>query len=102
MTAASHTFCTWEGPDLIVWIRVIPRAQTTAIAGVRHERLLVRLQAPPAHGEANRALTRYIAHWCGVRRGAVTIEAGEKSRDKRIRIGAPATLPSAFLRGPGA
>ncbi len=102
MTTAGATFCAWDGPDLVVWIRVIPRAQTTRIAGVRHQRLVVRLQAPPAEGEANRALARHIAHWCGVRRSAVTIESGEHGRDKRVRIAAPATLPSALMWGPSA
>jgi len=100
VNATGATFCSWDGPDLVVRIRVIPRAQTTHLAGVRHERLLVRLQAATAQGKANRLLARYIAHWCGVRRSAVTIEAGERSRDKRVRIAAPATLPSALGWGP--
>ncbi len=102
MSAAGTTFCTWDGPDLVVWVRVIPRAQTSAIAGVRHERLVVRIRASPDQGEANRALVRQIACWCGVRRSSVTIEAGERARDKRVRIAAPATLPGAVVGSPRA
>ena len=91
---SADDWCRWDGADLVVEVRVIPRARETAIAGLRHGRLLVRLQAPPADGKANAALVRAFARWCGVARGAVMIEAGERGRDKRLRITAPGTLPS--------
>ncbi len=90
---AHDDFCRWDGPDLLLEVRVIPRARADAIAGLRAGRLLVRLQAPPADGKANAALERYLARLCGVGRGAVTIEAGETARDKRVRISRPGTLP---------
>lgn len=90
---ADYDFCRWDGPDLLLEVRIIPRARQTAVAGVRAGRLLVRLQAAPTDGKANAALERYLARLCGVRRGAVTIEVGETSRDKRVRIHRPETLP---------
>ena len=93
-TGSDGDWCRWDGADLLLELRVIPRAQTTAVAGIRHGRLLVRLQAPPAGGKANAALERLFARLCSVSRGAVSIEAGERARDKRIRITCPGTLPS--------
>lgn len=90
-------WCRWDGADLVLEIRVIPRARTTALAGIRQGRLLLRVQAPPADGKANAAVERAIARLCGVGRGAVTIEAGERGRDKRVRVSAPGTLPASLL-----
>lgn len=94
MTAPAGDFCRWDGADLLLEIRVIPRARETMLAGVRAGRLLIRLQAPPSDGKANTELERFLAHLCGVRRSAVTIESGASSRDKRIRITRPGTLPT--------
>ncbi|MEX2575581.1 MAG: DUF167 family protein [Halofilum sp. (in: g-proteobacteria)] len=94
MSESPSDFCRWDGPDLLLEVRVIPRARETAVAGLRAGRLLIRLQAPPAEGKANAALERYLARLCGVSRGAVTIEAGETARDKRVRITRPGTLPT--------
>lgn len=94
MTATQdEDFCSWDGPDLILRVRVIPRARQNAIAGVRAGRLLVRLQAPPIEGKANAALEQWLARLCGVARGAVTVEAGVRSRDKTVRVARPGTLP---------
>ena len=90
-------WCRWDGADLLLKIRVVPRARETAIGGVRQGRLLVRLQAPPVEGKANAALERAFARWCGVARGAVTIESGQRGRDKCVRIAAPGTLPAHLL-----
>lgn len=101
MTADPVDWCRWDGADLVLEVRVIPRAKETALAGIRRGRLLVRLRAPPVEGKANAALERWFARLCGVGRGAVTVEAGERGRDKRIRISRPGTLPSSLVGNPG-
>ena len=90
-------WCRWDGADLLLELRVIPRARTDAVAGIRHGRLLVRLQAPPDAGKANAALERLFARLCSVSRSAVIIEAGERARDKRLRIAHPGSLPAQVL-----
>ena len=73
-------------------VRVVPRAGRTAVTGKRGEAWLVRLAAPPVDGAANEALVALIAEICGRPRRDVTIVAGEKSRDKRVRVaGVPAS-----------
>lgn len=91
-------WCRWDDADLLLEVRVIPRAKTTAIAGVRQGRLLLRLQAPPVEGKANAATQRWIAGLFGVGRGAVTIEAGVHGRDKRLRIERPEKMPAELIR----
>ena len=91
---ATDDFCHWDGADLVLNIRVIPRAKKTAIAGIRAGRLLVRLRAAPEDGKANAELERSLAKWCGVSRGAITLEKGERNRDKTVRVTRPGTLPA--------
>ena len=80
-----------DGADLVLELRVQPRASRSEIAGCHGERLRVRLQAPPVDGRANAALVEFIAEAFGVPRARVTIEHGLAGRDKRVRIaGAPA------------
>jgi uncharacterized protein len=67
-------------------IRVIPRASKSGLAGRRGDALLVRLQAPPVDGAANAELIRVLAAAFDVPPRAVSIVAGEHSRQKRVRI----------------
>ncbi len=90
-------WCRWDDADLLVELRVIPRAKATAIAGTRQGHLLLRLQAPPVDGKANAAIERWFADLFGVGRGAVTIEAGTHGRDKRLRIERPARMPAELI-----
>jgi uncharacterized protein (TIGR00251 family) len=84
-----------DGADLVLELRVQPRASRSEIAGCHGERLRVRLQAPPVDGKANAALVEFIAAAFGVPRARVTIEHGLAGRDKRVRIaGAPAVPES--------
>ena len=67
-------------------VRVVPRAGRTAIAGLRGEALLVRLAAAPVDGAANDALIAFLAERLECPRRSIAIEAGQKARDKRLRI----------------
>jgi len=75
-----------DGADLVIDVRVQPRASRSEIAGTFGERLRIRLQAPPVDGRANAALVEFLAETFGVPRAAVTIEHGLSGRDKRVRI----------------
>ncbi len=74
-------------PDgIILEVRVIPRASKSGVAGTRGDALLVRLHAPPLEGAANTELIRVIPPTPDVPPRAVSIIAGEHSRQKRLRI----------------
>ena len=75
-----------DGKDLILEVRVQPRASRSEFAGVHGDRVRVRLQAPPVDGRANAALVEFLAAAFGVPRACVTIEHGRAGRDKRVRI----------------
>ena len=83
----------WEGADLVLQVRVQPRAGRDEITGVQAERLRVRLTAPPVDGKANACLCRLLAEAFAVSPSNVTLIAGAASRDKRLRISTPRCLP---------
>jgi uncharacterized protein len=74
-------------PDgVLIDVRVIPRASRSAIAGTRGGALLVRLAAPPVEGAANAELIEVIAKALEVPKRSVTLVAGERSRQKRVKV----------------
>jgi uncharacterized protein len=87
-------------PDgIILSVRVTPRASKSGVAGTRGDALLVRLHAPPVEGAANAELIRVIAATFDVPPRAVSIIAGEHSRQKRVRVsGIDAATATSKLR----
>ena len=75
-----------DGGDLLIDVRVQPRASRTEFAGVIGDRLRIRLQAPPVDGRANAALVEFLAEAFGAPRAAIRIERGLSGRDKLVRI----------------
>ncbi|GAA3840563.1 hypothetical protein GCM10022243_03690 [Saccharothrix violaceirubra] len=68
-------------------IRVKPGARRDAVGGRWGERaLIVAVAAPAVEGQANEAVRRALARAFGVRRQDVEIVAGERGRDKVVRI----------------
>ena len=80
-------------PTVRLLLRVIPRASRE---GWRGERLVVHLTAAPTDGKANARLKRFLAAEFGTSQSAITIERGERSREKTVRIDAPAKIPDAI------
>jgi uncharacterized protein (TIGR00251 family) len=75
-----------DGADLVIEVRVQPRASRSELAGLHGGRLRVRLQAPPVDGRANLALVDFLARAFSVPRASVVIEHGLGGRDKRVRV----------------
>ena len=67
-------------------VRLAPRASRDAVTGVRAGSLMVRLTSPPVDGAANASLVGFLAKIFRIRKGAITITSGLKSRDKRVFI----------------
>jgi hypothetical protein len=67
-------------------VRVIPGASKNEVAGIQDGALKVKLTAPPVEGKANRACVDYLAALLGLRRSALEITSGEKSRKKTITV----------------
>lgn len=79
-------FLSERGGAALVRVRVRPRSAREGLDGEHDGALVVRVQAPPAEGKANRAACRVVARACGVPPSAVSVERGAASRDKLLRI----------------
>jgi hypothetical protein len=75
-----------DGPDVVLPVRVQPKASRDAISGGGDGRIRVALTAPPVEGAANAALCIFLAKRFGVAKSRVTVESGLKSREKTVRI----------------
>ena len=86
-----------EGRALVLALHVQPGAARTEVTGVhgegREARLRIRLAAPPVDGKANAELLRFLAEAFDVPLRNVTLVRGEASRQKTIRVDAPARRP---------
>ena len=69
---------------VVIHLLVQPRASKNEVVGVQGDELKVRLTSPPVEGAANRLCCEYIAKKLGLAKSAVTLEAGESSRHKRL------------------
>lgn len=83
-----------DGNDLLLHCHIQPGAKRSELAGEHGDRLKIRLQAPPVDGKANTELIRFLSKLFNLPRNAVSIESGELSRQKRVRISNPVQWPA--------
>jgi len=67
-------------------MRVIPNAKKSEFSGYRDDELVLRLNAPPVQGKANKAAVDFLSEYFGVTRSAVVLLRGESSRHKIFQI----------------
>lgn len=72
-------------------VRLTPRASHDGVVGVvtgpdGRPMLQLRVSTPPVEGAANRALIAFLAKALGLRRSAIRIVSGEKSRVKLLEL----------------
>jgi len=83
----------WDGADLLLMLKLQPRASNDAFVGQQNDRMRVRISAPPVAGRANSHLAAWLAKQFGTKKSSVTIETGHGSRLKRVRVQNPGRLP---------
>jgi uncharacterized protein (TIGR00251 family) len=79
--------------SLTLRLHVQPGAKRSELAGRHGDALKVRIAAPPVEGKANAELLRFLADAFGVPVRRVALLRGESSREKVVRIDAPARRP---------
>ena len=89
----------WDGDDLVLSLKVQPKASRDELAEPLGGELKVRITAPPVDGKANKHLIGFLAKLFGVPKSAVILEAGDTGRSKRLRIRKPRRLPTSIERG---
>ncbi len=74
------------GPSATLTVRVQPRASRDAVGEMSEGVLRIRLTAPPVENRANEALVRFLAAALDVPRARVEIVAGDRGRNKIVRV----------------
>src|SRR5262245_15674378 len=90
------TWYRWDGADLVLRVKVQPRATHEGIDRVHGGALKVRISATPVDGRANAALCRLLAREFAVPAARVALLRGASGAEKQLRIAAPLTLPAWF------
>ncbi len=70
----------------VLSVRLQPRAKKTEVVGFRNEVLLVRVNAPPVDGKANKALCKLLAKRLKIAPSLVRIVRGQQGRDKTVEL----------------
>jgi uncharacterized protein (TIGR00251 family) len=84
----------WDGNDLILNLRIQPKASRDAFVGPYGEdEYKVAITAPPVDGKANSHLLKFIAKQFGLAASQVDLVSGKSSRSKRLRLKSPRNLP---------
>lgn len=84
---------TFDNDDLILNLRIQPKASSNELAEMMGDARKLRITAPPIDGKANKHIIALLAKMCKVAKGDVSIESGELGRNKRVRIKCPRLLP---------
>jgi uncharacterized protein (TIGR00251 family) len=71
-----------------ILVRAQPGAKRSVLVGLHGDRLKVAIHAPPVDGKANDALLAFFADLLDLPKRAVTLGAGQTSRDKRVDVDA--------------
>ncbi|MBK5264722.1 MAG: DUF167 domain-containing protein [Alphaproteobacteria bacterium] len=82
-----------DGADVRLSIRLTPRSAKEAVGGIWQDSqgavwLCASVRAIPEKGRANAALIKLLAKTLGLPPAAISLEAGDISRLKRVRISA--------------
>jgi uncharacterized protein (TIGR00251 family) len=83
----------WQEEDLVLLLRVQPRAARDQWVAPHGPAYKVRITAPPVEGRANEHLCRFLAEAFDVPCSQVTLEGGGRTRTKRVRIRGPRRFP---------
>jgi len=86
-------FFEWQDDNLILKVRVQPRAASNSFAEYNNEYIKVRITTPPIDGKANRHLIEFLAKTFKVAKSSIQLLSGETGRNKRLLIQQPSTLP---------
>ena len=75
-----------SGGDLVVSVRVTPRAGRNEVKGVANGMLQIRTTAPPADGKANAASLKLLAEFIDVPPSKIKLLRGSTSRNKQFLV----------------
>ena len=91
-----QSWCRWDGEDLLLKVRIQPKASRDELIGPYDSCFKISITAPPVDGKANAHLIGLLAKQFGVSRSQIRLLKGETSKTKTLRILAPKKMPKAI------
>jgi uncharacterized protein (TIGR00251 family) len=91
-------FYQWQDENLILNVRVQPRAANDAFAEYNDDYIKIRITAPPVDGKANEHLIAYLAKVFKVAKSGIRLLSGKTGRNKCLLIQQPKMLPDVIGR----
>ncbi|XP_013855565.1 UPF0235 protein C15orf40 homolog [Austrofundulus limnaeus] len=93
VAAAAQTSGPGSGPvtrdksgAVTITVHAKPGSKLSSVTGVSADTVDVSIAAPPADGEANAELIRYLAQVLDLKKSHLSLDKGSRSRDKLIRV----------------
>lgn len=86
-------FYEWLGNDLLIRLKVQPKASKDEFCELMGNSLKVRITAPPVDGKANQHLIKFLSKQFNVSKSQVVLISGETNREKRFKISSPKRIP---------
>ena len=81
-----NNFFRVDGDTIRLEIKAVPGASKTELAGIKDNRLRIRLAAAPEDGKANAELLNFLSKTLGCPKRDLRIVSGEKSRLKVVTL----------------
>ena len=75
-----------DGDKILLEIKAVPGASKTEFAGIKDNRLRIRLAAAPEDGKANAELLSFLSKTLGCAKRDLRLVSGEKSRLKTVAL----------------
>ncbi|MFO6422730.1 DUF167 family protein YggU [Motilimonas sp. KMU-193] len=87
--------CTISAITLRLYLQ--PKASRDAFVGLHNHEMKVTVTAAPVDGQANSHLVKFLSKQFKTAKSQITIEKGELSRHKQVRIEQPKVIPEVIL-----
>ena len=81
---------------LLLYIKAVPGASKTEFAGVKDNKIRIRIAAAPEDGKANSELIAFLAKSLGCGKRDIILQSGERSRLKTLSL--PASVQQELQR----
>jgi uncharacterized protein (TIGR00251 family) len=91
---ATYKTVRWDKNSLLLYTYIQPKAAEDKVVGLFQNAIKIQITAPASDDKANLHLIKWLAKACKVPKNAVSIETGDHSRYKLVRIQSPQLLPS--------
>ena len=88
--------------DLLLNIKVTPKASKTEFVNIVEGRVAIRLNAQPIDGKANKALIDFLSKQFKVAKSRILLIRGENNRLKTVKIPKPNKIPDFILENSNA